>query len=645
MTLRHQPAAPASAAPSRRAVLLSAGLIVFTGLAAYFNSFAGAFVFVDVPSILENPTIQHLRLIGETWWPPPGGLTVSGRPLVNFSLALNHAFGGNAPWSYHALNLAIHLLAGLTLFGLLHRTLQRPRLAARFGADASALALAVALLWTVHPLQTESVSYTVQRAESLAGLFYLLTVYLFARSTESSSPSWWLTAATAACLLGMATKETMATAPLVVLLYDRTFLSGSFREAWQRRGPWYLGLASTWLLLGWLVLSNGSRGGSAGFGAPAAWWSYALSQFPAILHYLRLALWPQVLIFDYGSALVTSPLKISSGIIGIGLLLAATGYALRRRPALGFAGAWFFVILAPSSSIVPVATQIMAEHRMYLPLAAVIALAVLGLYHGLGRFGLLLCLPLAGVLLGLTLQRNRDYRSGLSLWSQTVRACPENPRAHLNFGHALAASGQWPGAVVEYEQALRLQPDYAEAHYNWANALVELNRPEEAGAHYGAALQLRPGMVEAHYNWANALSHSGQLRTAAAHYEAALRLRPDHAKAHYNLGNTLVDLGRLPEAISHYSAALRLAPDYADAHLNLGNALMQSDRAMDAIVHYQAAMALDPTSADTHNSLGTAFLLTGHRPEAIAEFEQALRQKPGFAEAAKNLALARQARR
>jgi len=160
------------------------------------------------------------------------GLTSSGRPLVNLSFAVNFALTGNAVRSYHVLNLCVHSLAGLTLFGILRRTLE----ALGIGSRSSLLALGISLIWTLHPLQTEAVTYIVQRAESMMGVFYLQTLYWFIRYAGAPGRRQYGVLSFLACLLGMATKEVMVSAPLMVLLYDRAFVSGSFRESWRRHG-------------------------------------------------------------------------------------------------------------------------------------------------------------------------------------------------------------------------------------------------------------------------------------------------------------------------------------------------------------------------------------------------------------------------
>lgn len=462
-----------SSAASRRAVLIAGGLVILAGFGAYHNTFSAPFVFDSPMSITGNPTIRRLWPI----WPvlsPASNLTVGGRPIANLSLAINYAISGEAVWSYHALNLAIHLLAGLVLFGLVRRTLSQPRLRARFGDAALTLACAAAGLWLLHPLQTESVTYVIQRTESLAGLFYLLTLYGFIRATgscgETGSPAarigdharrpragvGWLAFSFAACLLGMATKEIMVSAPLLVLVYDRTFVSGGFRAALRQRRRYYFALAATWILLGWLVASTHNRGGTAGFDSGLSPAIYLLSQCYAIVVYLKLSFWPHPLVFDYGLGVIAHAADVWPQAVLLGAMAGGTAIALRRRSPVGFVGLWFFAILAPSSSVVPVGSQTMAEHRMYLPLAAIVVLAVTCLHASLGRRSLVLWPALAIALGGLTVQRNDVYRSDLALWRDTVAKRPLNPRARYDLGIAFSDRGQYAEAIPQYEEALRL---------------------------------------------------------------------------------------------------------------------------------------------------------------------------------------------
>jgi len=636
-----------AAGPHRWKTILGGGVIVLAALAAYYNSFTVPFLFDDHSSIERNPTIRHLWPIWKALSPPAKSM-VAGRPVVNFSLALNYAWGGLAVGGYHAFNLAVHVLAGLTLYGILRRTFARPVLPERFAVSGEWVALAVAVLWTVHPLQTEAVTFVWQRCESLMGLFYLLTLYSFVRGLKSPRHGRWFVLSVVACALGMATKEVMVTAPLMVLLYDRTFVSQSLREASTRHGRLYLGLASTWLLLGYLMVGLGNRG--VGYSPGITWWGYALTECRAVMQYLRLAIWPHPLIFDYGPYVPIGHLAAAAPYALI-LVVLATGVlvALKWQPAIGFVGAWFFVILAPTSSLVPMAGSPVEEHRMYLPLAAVATLGVVGAV----ALGKRLFTKQQGVLLGcvaggsvavlltfLTIQRNQDYDSELTIWRDTVEKCPTNPRAYNNLGLALFQPGQVQEAIVQFEQALRIKPDYAEAHNNLGSALLQAGRLPEAIEQHEQALHLKPDSAEAQYNLGHDLEQAGRRQEAIGHYEQALQIQPDSAEAHNNLGLALMAEGRLPEAIGHYEQALRIQPDYAQAQCNLGNALLRVGRVQDAIGHYEQALRLNPDYAKAHNGLGSALMAQGRVQDAINHYQQALRIKPDFAEALFNLGLA-----
>jgi len=620
-------------APGRLQTLAAAALIALAILAAYNNCYRAPFVYDDQSAILENASIRRLWPPGDALLSAPAGTTVAGRPVANLTLAVNYALCGTQVRGYHALNVLIHVLAALALFGVVRRTLEGPALAGRFGKDAAALALAAALLWSLHPLQTECVTYVVQRVESLMGLLYLLTLYCFIRSAGSRRPTGWQACAVAACALGMATKEVMATAPLVVLLYDRTFVAGSFREAWRRRRGLYLSLAATWLLLAGLAAGTGwSRGGSAGFNAGVSPGDYWLTQFEAIARYAGLAVWPRPLVFEYGPFRVHSVAGVLPFALCFAALAAATLAALRRRPALGFLGAWFLVILAPSS-VVPVATQSMAEHRMYLPLAAVAVAAAAAAYSCAGRRGLAALGLLALALGALTARRNETYASEMGLWADTVAKRPDNANARNNLGLALFRAGRTPEAIREYRAALGIQPAYPGVLNNLGNALDLSGSNQEAIGCYEAALRIVPGFAAAHYNLAKALDRTGRTAEAIGHFEEALRIEPGRADGHEGLGEALLRSGRTAEAVAQFEAALRISPGLARARFDLGNALAQAGRIPEAIGSFEEALRIQPGLAEAGNNLGVLLCRTGRTAEGIERIDAAIRAQPDFAQA------------
>jgi len=666
-------AAPAGWRRPAVAVLVVAG----AALLAYHNSFRVPFVLDDDLAIGANPS---LRSLATAWWPPDNltGLPISGRPVVNFSLGLNYAISGSGVWSYHVVNLLIHLACGALLFGVVRRTFLLPALAARFGRRAFELALLTALLWTLHPLQTESVTYISQRAESLVGFFYLLTLYCFVRAAgnvgKNSAPfttraprhkddldrarasfvppcrcdsnrkeTFWSVLTVFSCVAGMATKEVMASAPLFVLLYDRALAAGSFRAAWRERRGLYAGLAASWLLLLFVVVhEHGARGASAGFGLGVSAWSYLLTQCEAIVLYLKLSFWPHPLVLDYGTALARSVADVwwQGGVVLA--LFGGTVWALVRRPAAGCLGAWFFLILAPSSSIIPLVGQTIAEHRMYLPLAAVVASGVAALDALRCRPALRLALAASLVLpLGwLTASRNRDYATDISIGEDTVAKRPDNARAMALLADYCRRAGRLDDARRWLERSLAVQPGVRPVLNNLGTVWQALGEPAKAVACFQQALALDPRDASTRNNLGNALVLAGRAEEGIAELEAALRLAPEWTPARVNLANALAASGRLAEAAEQFALLVKAGPADAGVAADYARVLEALGRRAEAVAQLEAAVRLRPADADLRNQLGTALGRAGRVRDALEQFQEALRLNPAHAAARENAARA-----
>lgn len=547
-------------------------LLLLAVVAAYAASLNSPFLFDDADAVVENTSIRKVAS-WRIFSPPQDGTTTSGRPLVNASYALNYAWTGTRPWSYHAVNVALHGCAALLAFGLLRRTFQSVPLASRVGPRATGLAFAAALLWAVHPLLSETVIGIAQRTELLCALACLAALYAFVRSTEPGARAkGWAASAVAASAAAMASKEVAVALPVLVFLYDRTFLAGSFSTAWKLRRGVHLAIAATWLLLAWLVwMSGGTRGDAAGLGLGVSSWSYLLRQCEALVLYLRLAAVPYPLVVDYGSGVVSSWTEVIVPGAAVLLLLTGTAWALVKRPALGFVGAWFFVLLAPSSSFVPLVTQTVAEHRMYLPLLGLVALASVLIGPRLGRASIGVLPLLAVAAIAGTISRSRDYRSPLALYASAVAHCPGSARAQNNLGVALQEAGRLAEADPHFAEAVALDPAYDDAWYNWGSGLLEQGKPHEALAPLQRAVSLRPRSTRAWVVLGDAQLQAGQTEDAAHAYETALRLQPDTPALEQRLGLILLRRGRLAEAEIRFTAALRARPGQPDVLSLLGN--------------------------------------------------------------------------
>jgi Flp pilus assembly protein TadD len=570
---RAEPPRAASATPARPApwMRLLPLLVVGAGLVAYHDGFKGPFVFDDIPAIQKNPTIRQLSW--DTFFAPRSA--VRRRPIVNLSLALNYAVGGLDPTSYHAFNLGVHLLIALILLGIVRRTLELPALAGRYGNRAPWLATAVALLWVVHPLISEAVLYVIERTELLMGLFFLLTLHCLLRADASPSPRAWYTALVIAFVLGLGCKEVLLMAPVVLLAYDRLLLAPSFRTVLRRRGLLYASLGL--VAVAFATLPGMRIQQELPFmltRAAVTPLEYARTECGVIVHYLRLAFWPHPLVADYDDwPIATSLSEVLPSALAVAGLVGTTVWACLRRSPLAFVGIWFFTILAPTSSIVPITTEVATERRMYLPLAAVITLVVLAADHFLQALlpkprdttrrrvvSGLLVVATATLLTARTIRRSADFRSTVGFWTAILAARPENARAHLALAGILLKSDRTTEALEHYEAAVRLREDEPQARYELGVTLARLGRKDEAVEQYREALRLKPEYAEAHNDLAVVLAARGEAEEAIEHYQAALRVDPVHATTHFNLGVVLLRFGRADEAIAHLKTALELVP-------------------------------------------------------------------------------------
>ena len=679
----HRPAADISRmANVRLPAWLRPSLLAAAVVIAYAPALRAPFVFDDEAAVVRNPTIIDFWS-WEIFRPLADGGTTTGRPLVNASFALDHALWGLNPAGFRATNILIHLAATIVLFHLLRVVLGGPVLGLRLGAVADQSAFLAALLWGLHPLQTESVTCIAQRTESLCGLFYLFTLLGVAGHAQGNvsrdaARRRWAVVAVVACAAGMAVKEVMVTAPVVALLIDRTFFAGTFRAAWRDRRGLHLGLAAAWLVLAsLLLLTGGARGAAAGFDRGVSVWNYLLTQCEALALYARLVVWPHPLALDYGTALVTSATKVIPEGLLILAALGATGWAVARRPVAGFVGAVFFLLLAPSSSFVPLVAQTIAEHRMYLPLAAPVVTVVL-LSVRLGRIRGWLLGAAAVALTATTIARNSTYLDPVALWSSSVAARPGNARAHHNLALALRDTGRVGEAREHFARAIELDPAYAPARYNrgvmeladgrlaaaeedflaalriapahpdarlnLGVALMRAGRPAEAMPHFEEALRRSPG-ADVHFNLGVALASLNQTTEATTRFRAALALDPNLAEAHWQLGRLAERAGRNDEARTAFDRVLALEPRHADAHRRLGLLAARREDFDAAERHFTALAAIHPDDADAHANLGNVLLLTDRAKEAAERLETALRLRPGDDRLRESLAAARRADR
>ena len=546
-----------------------AAFTVFLVLLIYSGSLGGPFLFDDGNNILDNPHIRITQLTWENLMQAGFESPLANRPAAYMSFALNYYLGGYHAGGYRLVNVLIHILAGFFLYLFFKTTLSLPAVQRRYGIHPW-LPYIAALIWLVHPLHTQSVTYIVQRMTSMAAMFFVLSMWLYARARLAAG-RWQRGLLSAGCLLSgvlaLGTKEIAATLPFFIFLYEWYFFQDLSR-AWLKRGLIF-GAAMLLVIIGVSYLYLGGQPFAklaAGYqGRDFTMGQRMLTEFRVVMLYLSLVFYPHPgrLNLDYDFPVSHSLLNPAttllslSGIIA-GLILA--GRLARQDRLLSFCLLWFFANLALESSIIGL--ELVFEHRTYLSSMLIILMVlILAKRYPMSKaLGIAAICSVVLICCAWTFERNSVWRSAVAIWQDTVTKSPQKARAHNNLGNALKSKGDFAGAIAHYRQALKINPNYPKAYNNLGTALAGQGNPEQAVEQFEHALRLNPAYAEAYNNIGAALAGQNKFKEAAAYFAEALRLRPDHAGTYNNMGAALVKLGRLQDALAHFTAALRLSP-------------------------------------------------------------------------------------
>lgn len=547
---------------------LPVALILTVSVIAFSNSFSGQFVLDDGNNIYLNPSIQS---IGDSF-SPPESVNIFRRQAVNFTLALNYAISGHQVWSYHAFNLLFHILAALTLYGVVRQAFQSKPLAKRYGASAPWLASFTATLWAAHPLQTQSVTYIIQRCESLAGMCVLAIVYFSIKSMKSQKPWPWRTGAFTFFLLGIWVKESIFLGPLLTLFYDRTFISGNLRTGLRENKSLYMGFAVCLLIFGLNILAFlGSDATQLGH-SPL---TYALAQPEVIVRYLKLAVWPTDLMLSY-HWLPTSIGKALPYLLFITPPILVSIYLAAIKNRYGFFLCWFWITLAPTSSFFPI-NDLIFEQRMYLPLAGLIGFAIMAGYDCLGwlkektgqnmfSLGIIMWAFVITACIIRTYDRNTDYTKGeLYMWQDVLTKQPDNIKALSLVGKGLAQLNRSSEALTYYHKALEMNPDSFVIHNDLAILYDSLGDQDQAETHLRKMISINPSIPLPYLSLAKMMMQQREIPEAVLLLEKAVELNSDLVTVHAQLAQIYVQSGQLSEAVPHLEAYLAKNPDNTKA--------------------------------------------------------------------------------
>jgi tetratricopeptide (TPR) repeat protein len=585
----------------------------------YLNSLPNPFHYDDGHSIVDNP---HVRTLGNIprFFVDPEMFSAQPenamyRPLLLTTFALNYALSGYAVWSYHLVGILLHASCAW-LVASIGRLLLRDERAA----------LAAALAFGLHPVNSEAVNYLSSRSEVLAGLFFLLAFWNFLRRRQGEGRLAWIGGA---FLAGLLSKSTVVVLPAVLLVHDLLYRR---RPADLRLYALVGGLALLYVGLVWKFLAK------AALGAPVrAYDEQFWSQVKALVLYLKLLLWPSGLSVDH-QFLVSDALldPFAASAFGFVLSLAWLAFYHRNRhPLLLFCLAWFLLALAPSS-LVPL-NVLFNEHRLYVPSAA-FAWAAGYAYLGLtGRGEGWAKATQAAVVVALlayaatTSARNTVWRDALSLWGDAAEKAPLMARPFFFLGDAYAKKGRLQEAMAALEQGLKRDSGFAPAHVQLGRLYLEGGRAQEAERLVRRGLELEGDSAEAWAALAEVYRAGNRWEESLDAYQQAVRLNPEDSGLHNNLGNTYQMLNRPRQALEHHRWALELDPDDARTLVNLGNAHWMLGERAQAQAAYQRAVEKDSLYAGAWLSLGQAHEAEGRTGEARRAYEKAASLEPEYA--------------
>jgi tetratricopeptide (TPR) repeat protein len=594
-------------------------------LAVYWQVQHYDFVSCDDPIyVTENPYVQSGLTRGSfisAFTTTPGGLWI---PLTWLSLMLDYDLYNLDPQGYHLTNLLLHTINIIILFFVLKRMTKR------LGQSAF-----VAALFAIHPLHVESVAWITERKDVLSTLFWMLTMFAYARYAESPCINRYLPIFLFFAL-GLMAKPMLVTLPFVLLLLDYWPLGRLRFSPLRRNGnhqfprpalfQLFLEKAPLFVLSVLFSLVTFFAQQNAGALAPIERISLKLRILNALVSYVAYIgkmIWPLNLAVLYphpGNTLSTWQWALAGlFLVFISVLVIRTS---RDYPFLTVGWLWYLGTLVPVSGLSQAGNQAMADRFTYIPSIGLFIFISWGIpklvsrwrYKDMGLASIAAALLL--ILTAATWLQVRYWANSITLYEHTLAVTANNPVASNGLGAALARQGRFAAATSHYYEALRTNPHFLDAHNNLGIALAKLGRLAEAVAHYSEALRLNPEYADAHNNLGNALIAQGKVDEAIGHYTEALRINPRNTNAHNNIGNALLAEGRADEAIAHFSEALRLNPDRPEIHYNLGAALIRLDRTREAIGHFREALRINPAFARANIALTIALGAQGKTDDA-----------------------------
>ena len=606
---------------------LPALCLCLIGLLVYSNTFHASFHFDDPKNIITNFAIRNLWNLKAVWSFLPT------RFFTYLSLAFNYHFHQLSLPGYHIFNLVVHLGAAILVSWFILLILSTPTVKAySISRHAKLISLLAGLIFVAHPIQTQAVTYIIQRTASLATFFYLLSICLYLKSRlareENPKPTGWIRPYAGSVLVALAalfTKETAVTLPFMLLLCEVSFFRNNSKNIIKRLAPFFFILVVFLIVFrltgsGRISEVRALQESQSGLTAITPI-QYLLTQFRVIVTYLRLLLVPvnQNLDYDYPIAqtLWQTPALIS--FVFILLVLAAAVILFRKHRLLSFSIFWFFLALIPESSVLPI-RDVIFEHRLYLPMVGYCLFLPTGLYCLVGHKRLkpmvIILLAIIGCYSVMTYNRNRVWKDEITLWNDVVRKSPNKARPYSNRGMAYSLKGEYEKAFADCGKAVRLSPNYAAAYCNRAAAYYFIGEYDLAIADYARAIELQPTLSDAYFNRGFSYRKKKEYDRAISDWSRVIELNPHDQDAYFNREWMYIQKGEYDLAIADCNRVIREFPRFAEVYFMRGNAYRHKEMYADALADYNQALKINPLYGETYNNRALLFISLGEYERA-----------------------------
>lgn len=557
---------------SRFSFPLSSLLVIILGIILYYNTLNSPFYFDDYDSIVGDPLIKNLQNFAQF---PNFIDAIHSRFVSSFTLALNFHFGVFDVIGYHLVNIFIHLINSLLVMLFVSLTFKTPKMINKYPPKEEAIYILISgLIFVTHPIQTQAVTYIIQRMTALATMFFIASIIFYIKARfimKRQNPQkakyiktiLYFSLALFAFILGLWSKQIVATLPIVIIVYEFLFLRKEESINWKKAAIIIIPLIIV-IAIGIIFIGLPSET------AEITRKDYFLTEINVIVTYLKLAILPINLNLDYDYRIINSLFNFSTifSLVIILLLLFYSARVYKKYPILSFSILWFFLTLSVESSIIPI-HDVIVEHRVYLPLLgfSLFIVSILMLFpskNNIMKFGLLGCYII--FLSALTYQRNILWNDPISMWSDVIEKSPNKVRPRFFRGYVYLQNKEYKSAILDLKTVIAMDKNYYRAYDNLGVAYQDLKDYKSALIYYNEAIRLKPTSSYAYNNRASVYIILGRYEEALKDLNTAVSITGNYTDAYYNLGYVYFMLKKYDIAIKHFEYALNLNPAYIDIY-------------------------------------------------------------------------------